>query len=219
MVERRLNLHLLKVCCLHQLPLKNILKTLTFLLESSEIDHIVILSDHGMTINKDSENNDKIVPEFYALGDFKSKVFIEVFSRSREKNTTHDEIITLLNFQDVLNKEIFEVAVNTFKKNITYLCEPSARKNIFDLKLNTFVHRDVDKIYAIQILGKTKRELTLTKDLKIESDTIDDESIRLFLLNIINSRRMQLSLSKILGTMTNVYSIIKNKLHHRMLRK
>ena len=198
---------------------KNILKTLTFLLESSEIDHIVILSDHGMTINKDSENNDKIVPEFYALGDFKSKVFIEVFSRSREKNTTHDEIITLLNFQDVLNKEIFEVAVNTFKKNITYLCEPSARKNIFDLKLNTFVHRDVDKIYAIQILGKTKRELTLTKDLKIESDTIDDESIRLFLLNIINSRRMQLSLSKILGTMTNVYSIIKNKLHHRMLRK
>ena len=77
----------------------------------------------------------------------------------------------------------------------------------------------MDKIYAIQILGKTKRELTLTKDLKIESDTIDDESIRLFLLNIINSRRMQLSLSKILGTMTNVYSIIKNKLHHRMLRK
>ena len=198
--------------------LERTVKNIDQIFNLGNIEMIIFLSDHGMTINKDENNRTLKVEPKFQISDFKNNVVLEIFSKSLEESKIDNTIISLRDFGGIFNSILMNREPKKFEKNISYFSNPKLNSNRYNPLLNTFVYREQNRKSVIEVYNKQITEYVLDNKLNILPDRKIRPNIRKHLIKFASKHKNEINYLTILSMVTNFYSILINKLRKYRIR-
>jgi hypothetical protein len=192
--------------------LQNTKRNIKFLNTKYDIDKIILISDHGMTINKNNDGQKRNVDTRYQFGEFKSHVIFEIYTKENICNQSIQDYITLRDFQNIFFSDVLKECERQCEKNISYFCNPHLLTNKYIQEINTFVHRDTDYLYVIEKDRDEIIEYMLSISLEKISDKIRNKEIKSYMLKYVNNYRESNLYIFLINLISNFYSVMINKL-------